>query len=153
MKIVKIAAFWLFILCMPILLIATSVRIAETSPELYRYGFGKYNISQVTGIAPEELDKVITGLISYFNDKETYINVVITKDAKPFTVFNQREVMHLKDVKSLFRMVYWLLVGTLVYSVVYGVVSYTVWKEKRRFSWGLAGGGILTIGLIVVLGV
>jgi len=153
MKIIKTAAHWLFILCMPVLLITTSVRIAANSSELYNYGFSKYNISQVTGLAPAELDKVISGLISYFNNNQQYINVTVIKDGQPFTLFNEREVAHLKDVKGLFRLVYWLLIGTLIYAVAYGAVSYIVWKDKRRFAWGLAGGSILTIGLVVVLGV
>jgi integral membrane protein (TIGR01906 family) len=135
------------------MLVATSIRIAANSPELYSYGFNKYNISQVTGLAPAELNKVITGLISYFNSKQMYINLVVTKDGKPFTLFNEREAVHLKDVKGLFRLDYWLLIGTLIFTLIYGSISYTVWKDKRRFAWGLAGGGILTIGLVVILGI
>ena len=133
-------------MCLPVLLITTSVRIAANSSELYRYGFNKYDISQVTGLAPAELDKVITGLISYFNSNEEYINLTVIKDGKPFTLFNEREVSHLKDVKGLFRLVCWLLLGTLIYAVIYAALNYTVWKDRRRVAWGLIGGSGLTTG-------
>jgi integral membrane protein (TIGR01906 family) len=148
----KTAAQWLFILCLPLLLMTTSIRIASNSAELYRYGFSKYNISQVTGLAPAELEKVITGLITYFNSDEEYINLTVVKDGKPFTVFNAREVGHLKDVKGLFRLDFRVLLGTLIYAVLYVGVSYMLWRDRRRASWGLIGGSALTLGLLIVLG-
>jgi len=152
MNIIKTAAYWLFILCLPVLLITTSVKIAANSSELYRYGFNKYDISQVTGLSPAELDKVTTGLISYFNSNQEYIDLTVIKDGKPFTLFNEREAGHLKDVKGLFRLVWWLLLGTLIYSVIYAALNYTVWKDRRRVAWALIGGSGLTIALVIGLG-
>jgi integral membrane protein (TIGR01906 family) len=148
----KTLAFWLFILCLPVLMLATSVRIAANSSELYRYGFNKYHISQATGLAPEELEKVIRGLIAYFNSGEDSINITVIKDGQPFTLFNEREVEHLRDVKGLFRLVYRLLVGTLVYAMAYVTLCYALWHERRRVAWGLIGGSGLTAALLVVLG-
>jgi integral membrane protein (TIGR01906 family) len=152
MKTVKTAAFWLFILCMPVLLLTTSIRLASNSSELYRYGFNKYNISQVTGLAPTELDKVIGGLMTYFNDKEEYINLTVVKDGKSFTLFNEREVGHLKDVKALFRLDFWLLLGTLIYAFLYAGLNIILWVDKRRVARALIGGSVFTLALIVVLG-
>jgi integral membrane protein (TIGR01906 family) len=152
MKIIRTIAYWLFIICLPALLLTTSIRIATNSSELYRYGFNKYDISQVTGLAPGELDKVITGLISYFNSNEEYINLTVIKDGKPFVLFNEREVGHLKDVKGLFRLNIRVLVGTLVYAVIYAGLNYMLWQDKRRVAKGLIGGSALTLALIIVLG-
>ena len=152
MKIVRTAAYWLFILCMPVLLITTSVRIASNSSELYRYGFNKYGVSQVTGLAPAELQKVIGGLITYFNSGEEYISLTVVKDGKPFTLFNEREVGHLKDVKGLFRLDFWLLLGTLIYAFIYAGLNYILWQDKRRVAWGLIGGSGLTLAIIIMLG-
>jgi integral membrane protein (TIGR01906 family) len=152
MKIFRTAAYWLFILCLPVLLITASVRIASNSAELYRYGFDKYNISQVAGLAPAELDKVASGLISYFNSGEEYINLTVTKDGQPFTLFNEREVGHLKDVKGLFRLVFRLLLGTLIYVFLYAGASYFFRHDRMRVARGLIGGSVLTLALIAGLG-
>ena len=152
MKIIRNAACWLFILCMPVLLITANVRIAANSSGLYRYGFNKYDISQVTGLAPAELDKAISGLITYFNNGEEYINLTVVKNGKPFTLFNEREVQHLKDVKSLFRLVYRLLIGTFIYAVLYTGLNYILWQDRRRVSLGLIGGSVLTLALIIIPG-
>jgi integral membrane protein (TIGR01906 family) len=151
-KSIKTLAFWLFILCLPVLLITTSVRIASNSSELYRYGFNKYGISQVTGLSPTELGKVISGLMTYFNDSAEYINLTVIKDGQPFVLFNEREVEHLKDVKGLFRLVYRLLLGTLIYVFLYASLSHILWQQKRRLAWGLIGGSVLTLGIIIILG-
>ncbi len=152
MKIIRTAAYWLFILCLPILLLATSVRIASNSSELYRYGFNKYNISQVTGLAPAELDKVIGGLMTYFNSDEENISLTVIKDGQPFTLFNEREVGHLRDVKGLFRLVFRVLLGTFLYVMVYIGLSHMLWHDRRRAAWGLIGGSGLTLALLIALG-
>lgn len=155
MRILGIAAKWLFMLCLPILLLSASIAGAANSLWLYEYGFGKYNVSQTTGLADSELEKAATGLISYFNSDEEYISLTVTKDGKPFELFNQREVTHLRDVKGLIWLDYRLLLGTLVYVLAYAGVS-LLWRRKRywrRLAWGIVGGGGITLALMLALGV
>jgi len=88
-------------LCLPILLLTASIGWATNSLWLYKYGFHKYNASQTTSLADTELEKAAAGLISYFNSDEDDISLTVVKDGKPFELFNQREVVHLRDVKGL----------------------------------------------------
>ena len=69
--------------------------------------------------APAELDKVVTGLINYWNSAEPTINLTVVKDGKPFQLFNERELVHLRDVKSLIRLDYRVLLVTLLYVLGY----------------------------------
>ena len=131
MKALGVAAKWVFMLCLPILLLTASIGWAVNSLWLYKYGFEKYEISQSTGLAEVELDKAARGLISYFNSNEEYINLTVVKDDRPFVLFNQREVIHLRDVKGLLRLDYWVLPGTLVYVIGYAVGS--LFCGKRRY--------------------
>jgi integral membrane protein (TIGR01906 family) len=153
MKIVRIVAPWVFIICLPFLLLTASVSGAMNCRWLYQYGFNKYDISQVTGLQPAELDKAADGLIHYFNSNEELISVTVLKDGKPFTLFNEREVAHLKDVKVLFRLVYKVLLGTGIYALIFVGVALFWWRDKRRLGWGLAGGGGLTLALMAALGI
>jgi integral membrane protein (TIGR01906 family) len=153
-RILGIAAKWLFILCLPVLLLTASLGWAANSHWLYKYGFEKYNINQVTGLSDSELDKAASGLIGYFNSGEEYISLSVTKDGQPFELFNQREIIHLKDVKGLIWLNYWLLLGTLVYALAYAGVC-LFWQKRRywrRLAWGLVGGGSLTLVLTLALG-
>jgi integral membrane protein (TIGR01906 family) len=148
----KIALQWLFILCLPALLVTASVSSAMNCRWLYQYGFNKHDVSQVTGLAPAELEKAADSLIKYFNSDEEYISVTVAKDGKPLTLFNEREVAHLKDVKGLFHIVYRVLQGTLLYALIYIGLSLFWWRDKR-LARGLFGGSILTLVLMLGLGI
>ena len=154
MKVLAIATKWLFILCLPILLLSASIGWAVNSLWLYKYGFEKYSVSQTTGLAEVELEKAATGLVSYFNSDEETIILTVVKDGEPFELFNEREVAHLKDVKGLIWLNYRLLLATLIYALVYTGVS-LLWHKRRywhRLAWGMVGGGSLTLALILALG-
>ena len=154
MKILGIVAKWLFILCLPILLLTASIGWAVNSLWLYKYGFDKYNVSQTTGLAQPELEKAARGLISYFNSDEEYISLTVIKDGEPFVLFNEREVPHLKDVKGLIWLDYRVLLGTLIYVLGYAAVSLW-WRRKkywRRLAWGVVGGSGITLVLMLALG-
>jgi integral membrane protein (TIGR01906 family) len=148
----RTATQWLFILCLPFLLVTASVSGAVNCRWLYQYGFEKYDISQVTGLAPAELKKAADGLMHNFNSADENISLTVEKDGKPFQLFNEREVAHLRDVKGLFRLVYKVLLGAVIYALVYVGFSVFWQRDRRRLAWGLLGGSGLTLVLILALG-
>jgi integral membrane protein (TIGR01906 family) len=151
LRILRIAAKSLFVLCLPLLLFSASIAGAANSLALYEYGFNKYNVSQTTGLDEAELERAARGLIHYFNSDEEYIDIVVSKDGRPFVLFNEREVQHLKDVKELFRFDYWIALGTLAYAL--GFVAFTAWRRTwRELARGLIRGSGLTLALMLVLG-
>ncbi len=141
-------------LCLPIVLLTASIGWAANSLWLYKYGFEKYNVSQTTGLAEVELETAARGLIGYFNSDDEFISLTVVKDGKPFELFNQREIIHLKDVKGLVWLDYRLLLGTLVYVLAYAGFS-LFWRRRRywrRLAWGVIGGGGITLALMLALG-
>jgi integral membrane protein (TIGR01906 family) len=153
-RILVITARWIVVLCLPVLLLTASIGFAVNSQWLYKYGFDKYNVGQTTGLSDSELDKAANGLIDYFNSNEVSIEISVIKDSQPFTLFNQKEVAHLKDVKGLIWLDYWVLLGTGIYVLVYTVVS-LCWLSsecRRRLAVTIINGSGLTIGLTLLLG-
>lgn len=153
MKALSIIARWVFILSIPIMLFTASIALTVNSPWLYKYGFSKYDVSQTTGLAPEELDKAADGLIAYFNSGEADISLTVIKDGKPFELFNEREISHLKDVKGLFRRDYTILLVTFLYALAY-VLFYLFWQKGRyrqKLVWPVVGGSGLTLGLMILM--
>ncbi|MDP3879125.1 MAG: TIGR01906 family membrane protein [Dehalococcoidales bacterium] len=154
MKVPGIAARWLFALCLPLLLVSTGIGWLVNSPWLYHYGFEKYGVSRTTGLSGTELDKAARGLIAYFNSDEEYIDLTVMKDDEPFVLFNQREVIHLKDVKGLFRLDHQIFLWTLTYVVSYGGVS-LLWRRRRywpQLARGLVMGSGFTLALMLTMG-
>jgi len=141
--------------CLSILLVTATIAFEFNSLWLYKNGFQKYNVSQTTGLAEAELDKAATGLISYFNSDEEYISLTVVRDGRPFELFNQREVAHLKDVKGLIRLNFRLLLGTAIYVGAYAGIS-LFWRRKRywrRLAWGVVGGSSIALGMMLALGI
>ncbi len=96
-------------------------------------------------MAEVELETTAKGLINYFNSDEEYITLEL---------FNQREIIHLRDVKGLIWLDYRLLLGTLAYVLAYAGVS-LFWRRKRywrQLAWGVVGGGGITLALMLALG-
>ena len=151
MKAFSTTAKWLFILCLPVLLLTASIGGAVNSLWLYKDGFQKYDVSQTTGLADSELEKAAAGLIGYFNSNEEYISLSVVKNGKSFELFNQREVTHLKDVKGLIRLDYRVLLGALIYALGYAVGNLFWRKDWRRLSRGMVGGSSLTLALMLAL--
>ena len=136
----------LLILCLPVLLLTASIALAFNSQWLYQYGFDKYDISQATGLAQSELDKAASDLVRYFNSGEEFISITVNKDNSPLELFNEREVIHLRDVKGLIWLDYWVLLGTLLYALAYAGINLFLNKNWRKLAWGLGGGSGLTRG-------
>lgn len=154
LKSLGIVAKGLFILSLPLMLFVLSIAGAANSPWLYEYGFERYGVSQTTGLAQSELEKVATGLVSYFNSDEEFISITVLKDGKPFELFNEREKTHLKDVKGLIWLDYRVLLGTLIYILGYSVFCFFRGKGKYRrgLGWGVVSGSSLTLALMMALG-
>jgi integral membrane protein (TIGR01906 family) len=154
LRIPATASKYLFIICLPLLLLTASIGWGVNSLWLYEYGFAKYNVSQSTGLSEAELEKVATGLISYFRSGEEYINLTVEKDGEPFELFTREEAIHFKDVKRLVRLDYWVLLGTLIYVLVYTGVSLFRGNKKyrRQLARGTVWGSGITLVLMLALG-
>ena len=152
LKIFDISAKWLFMLCLPILLVSATIGWAVNSPWLYKYGFQKYDVSQTTSLAEAELETAATGLISYFNSDYEDITLTVVKNGEPFELFNEQEIAHLKDVKDLIGLDYRVLVVTLIYALGYAGVSLLWRRNWRRLARGVVGGSGITLALMLALG-
>ncbi len=159
MKIPGIIAQWLFILCLPVLLLTASLGGAANSLWLYRYGFHEYGVRQDLAdkgleLTDSELEAIYAGLISYYNSAEEFINFTVMKDGQPIDLFTPEETIHFKDVKGLIRRDYGVLLVTLIYVLGYAVIS-LFWRGgqyRRRLARRVFGGSSLTLALMLALG-
>jgi len=136
----------LFIICIPLLLITTNLRFAVNDIRLYEYGFNKYNVSEESGLDKGNLTEIAQKLITYFNSDEEFVDI---------SVYNQRDIEHLKDVKGLIQLVYRLQFISLAYIAVYLGFNFLLlggafWRQlARRIIWGSG----TTITILAILGI
>ena len=136
----------LFIICIPLLLITTNLRFAVNDIRLYEYGFNKYNVSEESGLDKGNLTEIAQKLITYFNSDEEFVDI---------SVYNQRDIDHLKDVKGLIQLAYRLQFVSLAYIVVYILFAFlllggALWRQlARRIIWG----SWTTIAILAALGI
>ncbi len=142
----------LFILCLPMVLLTAGLAIPTVSTSFYVSGFNRYDAGATTGLDQTAIKAVAKGLVSYFNSNEEYISLTVIKDGQPFQVFNEREMVHLKDVKDLFRLDRTVLLGTGLFVIAYAAVI--LFRRRRRsLAWSVVAGSSVTLGLMIALGV
>ena len=152
---VKILVAVLFIALVPVFLIAVSARWVINFPPLYSYGFDQYDIPRRTGIERAELISAGKQIRDYFNNDEEYLAVrVVVRGVRYQNIYNEREVLHMKDVKALVKGVYRVSELTGLYLIAVIVGGFAIWG--RRFMPSVATligwGGWTTVALLVVVG-
>lgn len=167
MKIAKVVAYWLFIICVPLLLLTSTIRLGVNSMRLYEYGFDRYGVSEDTGIDREQLGNVAKRLVDYFNFRlETPQTMVVIEGEEEIPLFQEddqnRELTHLADVRRLFQLNHRFQLASLAYIIIYSLMSLrgkrSNLKRWKRGRWqdlakGVRNGCALALALIAVLGI
>lgn len=146
--------YWLFIVCIPLLLLTSTIALAVNSMRIYEIGFEKYQISRVTGIEEEQLNEIAERLIDYFNSRVETPQVQVVKEGREFQLYHNYELIHLQDVKGLFRIDYIVLAASLAYIIVY-VLLFLLWGKGywQDITKGITRGCIITLCLLAVGGI
>ncbi len=154
MKGVKAMAAALFIIAVPLLLIAGSVAWAVNDGGLYRRGFDRYDIALYSGIAPADLEQVGAELRRYFNSTQEPLQVRAAVFGRERDLFNGREVAHMRDVKHLIWGTYAVAAIAGIYLLAATAAGFIrqgrafIPQLGRRLLWG----GLATLGLIAAVG-
>jgi integral membrane protein (TIGR01906 family) len=154
MKVLKRTARILFVIMLPFLFFSASIAWAVNSQWFYTSGFAKQNVSATTGLDKEQLANVAKGFISYWNSGEQRINIVVVRDGASVPLFNENEIDHLVDVKTLFQFDYKVMFLTGAYAVGYGIFNFYRRKKDnlRGLARDVAWGSGLTLGFMIALG-
>jgi len=148
-KIVQSIVYWLFVFCLPVVLVTSTICWEVNELRLYEYGFDKYQISQNTGIDRLQLRNAAQHLIDYFNSKVNTAQIVVGKPGGEFNLFNERELVHLEDVRGLIQLDYWVQRGALLLLITCVLLLPFVFRVGWRIVVkGLSWGSLVTVGLM-----
>ncbi|MBM3944653.1 MAG: TIGR01906 family membrane protein [SAR202 cluster bacterium] len=156
MRWVKLTAATVFVLTVPVFLITSNVRWVINAPFLYSYGFNHYDIPQRTGIEMSELLSARDQILDYFDGGgDELLDVRVSVNGITRSLYNEREVLHMKDVRGLVRGVYLIHVvtaGVLGLLIVAGAV-YAGRKAVPYLLKYAALGGVLSVFLVGLVAV
>ena len=146
----------LIVLIVPLLLVTTNVRLVADSPYLYSYGFQKYGIESVTGIEMGQLELAGEKIRDYFSNDQDYLVIDIERQGQEIkNLYNQREILHMKDVKNLIQLIYSIQIWSLLLFITLILIGFLS-KRLRKFSKvidPISWGGGLTLGIAAVVGI
>lgn len=154
MRLLRKVVLVIFIIAIPFLVFTSAVRFVVNDVGLYHRGFEKYDIPSVTGVEMAELDRAARELVAYFNTGEEFVRIVL-KTGEP--LYNEKEVIHLKDVKDLVQFDYRLQMLSAAYVVAYVVALFLRRARGRQgalatLGRGLMYGGGLTLAVMAGIG-
>jgi len=146
----------LIVLIVPLLLVTTNVRLVADSPYLYSYGFQKYGIESVTGIEMGQLELAGEKIRDYFSNDQDYLVIDIERQGQEIkNLYNQREILHMKDVKNLIQLIYSIQIWSLLLFITLILIGFLSIRLRKfsnvidPISWG----GGLTLGIAAVVGI
>ena len=153
---VRIAAGVAFTALVPLFLIAFNARWVINFPPLYSYGFDRYGVADYTGIERDDLLYAGKRIRDYFNNDAEFLEIrVAVRGVMVGNLYNEREVLHMRDVKGLARGVYRVseISALLMALIIAGGFA----ERGRAFVPALARllalGGGATLALAVTVGI
>ncbi len=143
-----------FVVAVPIFLIAVSARWVINAPILYSFGFDRHRVAAYTGIERAELLSAGRQIRDYFNGNDEYLDVRIQVDGVRRSIYNEREIHHMKDVRGLVRGVYRISEAAGAFLLVYILARLAIAGRPAllRVLKLLRYGGILTLAIVGGLG-
>ena len=147
----------IFIACIPLLLVLTNVRMAASWERVYDYAFAQYDVPAVTGIERPELDRAAREIVDYFQTSESdeLLDIRVRRGDEEIALYNQREILHMADVRDLFRLVFRIHEFALVYVVAYVAAVYLWSRERsmRRLAREAVIAGVATVAILGIAAV
>jgi len=150
----RIAATVVMVLCLPLFLTATVLRAEINEPRLYYWSVSQPGVLETTGVSQAELEQACRQLIDYFNLDTVSPQTEVTIRGVRTPLFNERELVHLKDVRDLIQLDYRIQeVSGLLIAACLTILALLAARPRRAIGIALSWGGSLTLVLALVLAV
>ena len=99
---------------------------------LYSYGWNRNQIENSTGLSIDQLNSGSDQIKSYFNNDEEYLNLIIIEDGIKYSLYNEKEILHMKDVKHLIKLTQNTIIFSGLFILAYYLVTIFTAKSLRK---------------------
>ncbi|MYA59731.1 MAG: TIGR01906 family membrane protein [Chloroflexi bacterium] len=149
----------IFAACMPVFLIAINVVYVTDSDWLYTYNWWRNGVPDRTGLPIHELDSAADQIKDYFANDAERLDVTVNTSRGRVSLFVEREVLHMIDVKDLMRLVASTSIWTgiaLVVTTLLGLLirrgqffaAMSRWLRWCALVWGIIVGALIVASII-----
>lgn len=125
----------------PLFLLLKSVEYNAFNKELYLKSYKQYGVLEVTGRSLEQLDSITEDIFGYLKDEKDETVM------KPY--FNEREILHMIDVKNLFQYGF-MLKNIFILISVLALGMLLLGKKYRSLGKALFFGPLLWVGSMFI---
>lgn len=151
---VRIVGGIIFVLTVPLFLIATNVNLVTRDLGFYESEFARYRIAESTGLNGGQLREVARAFIAYFDGPPDGLDIQVDLAGARRSLFNDREIAHMVDVHHLMTLVRRL--GAAAGVVAASVILVGFLTGRRAFVPTLGtlclAAAALTGGVLVLVG-
>jgi len=95
----------IFVLAVPLFLIATNVNLVTRDLGFYESEFATYRVAESTGLTTVQLREVARAFIAYFDGSPDSLDIQVHLAGARRPLFNEREIAHMVDVHHLMTLV------------------------------------------------
>ena len=154
MRILKLLSVTLLFIAVPLALVGTNARIVINSQFLYEYGFDKYDIVARTGIDRKDLLSASEQITEYFSDREDLLDLKVPVNGIRRSIYSEREILHMRDVKNLVVGVYRSQEISLAYIAVFSALSLAITRGRSvsKLAKYFLLSGTVTLTVIAITG-
>lgn len=115
----------------------------------YKNEYSKLNTAESIGISNDDLGNATDTLLDYLKDKRDGLIVEANVNGKIREVFNERETLHMVDVKDLYQNV--LLIRNIFIAISIICLIYIVFSKDNKYLYIEYKKALLVFGFIFLL--
>ncbi len=147
---------FVFASCLPIFIIAINVGYVTHSDWLYTYNWWRNGIPDRTGLPVHELDSAADQIKDYFENDAERLDVRVNTLSGTVSLFDEREILHMIDVKDLFQIVDATSIWTGVILVLAAAIGLAIRRQQfwaglsRWLRWGALTWGIAIVAILII---
>ena len=114
-----------------VFLISINSTLVINMPVFYSFEFDKNNIPETTQIPKEELNKASKIIREYFANEEKYLKLEVYQNGVLRSIYSEKEISHMRDVKTLIKGLY--VLSTISLTLILTTIIWGIAIKKSRF--------------------
>ena len=130
-----------------------SVRIWALNEHFYIQKYQQMDLAGSLRVESKDLERCITVLMDYLNDSRDDIHVEITQNGLKREAFDQRETIHMVDVKALYQNAMKVLATSIILTIASGIYLFRQPGGTLDLARGILLAGVCFLFFITWIGI